>query len=187
VLARQRAKLPRGYLVFRSPSTIPSHTQYAKIWADGPKDDRKNLKLKVDFVYPADLAQYVNSSSGGMSEPVRSVSENVDLVRNRLARSTNADGTIGSPGARGDEAMMASPESLFAELQNLRKKYDAVVEYTVHLTAERDTIVQRLEETEKELTREQTRRRAAQNELPKGARKTDKNADKKVAQRVRYL
>ena len=50
--------------------------------------------------------------------------------------------------------MVASPESLFAELQNLRKKYDAVVEYTVHLTAERDTIVQRLEETEKELTRE---------------------------------
>ena len=147
------------------------------------------MKLKVDFDYPADLTQFANSSSGGgSSEPARSVSENVDLVRNRLARSTNADGTIGSPGMRGDEtATMASPESLFAELQNLRKKYDAVVEYTVHLTAERDTIVQRLEETEKELTREQARRRAAQNELPKGARKADKNADKKVTQRVHIM
>ena len=93
---------------------------------------------------------------------------------------------MGSPTHRGgmdDPNLVASPESLFAELQNLRKKYDAVVEYTVHLTAERDSIVQRLDETEKELTREVGRRRAAQSESPKGARKTDKNAEKKVAQR----
>ena len=126
----------------------------------------------MDFTYPSDLEQFAprgNSSSTNNNaghnntnpseQPVRSVSENVDLVRNRLARSSNPDGSIGSPSSRGnpgadDLTMMASPESLFAELQNLRKKYDAVVEYTVHLTAERDTIVQRLEETEKELTRE---------------------------------
>ena len=128
----------------------------------------------MDFTYPSDLEQFAprgNSSSANNNaghnnnpseqQPIRTVSENVELVRNRLARSQqNTDGSIGSPSSRNnagntdDPTMVASPESLFAELQNLRKKYDAVVEYTVHLTAERDTIVQRLEETEKELTRE---------------------------------
>jgi hypothetical protein len=32
-----------------------------------------------------------------------------------------------------------SSSDIYGDLQNLRKKYDAVVEYTVHLTAERGT------------------------------------------------
>ena len=43
-------------------------------------------------------------------------------------------------------------DEMFTELQNLRKKFDAVVEYTVHLTADRDNIVAQLTDTKKELT-----------------------------------
>jgi hypothetical protein len=45
------------------------------------------------------------------------------------------------------------------ELQNLRKKYDSVVEYTVHLTAERDSIVGQLESAQKELTNRDKRKK----------------------------
>jgi regulator of replication initiation timing len=79
---------------------------------------------------------------------------------------------------------MPSPETLYAELQNLRKKYDAVVEYTVHLTAERDTVVQRLEEAERELARETTRRRSQQAETPRGTSRVEKSVEKKNIQKV---
>lgn len=46
--------------------------------------------------------------------------------------------------------LSSSSETLFSDLQALRKKYDAVVEYTVHLTAERDTILNQLEDLKSE-------------------------------------
>ena len=73
------------------------------------------------------------------------------------------------------------PDQLYAELQSLRKKYDDVIAYTVHLTAERDTLITQNEETRRELAREAQRRRK---EDP-GSRgdKTEKLADnKKVVQ-----
>jgi hypothetical protein len=42
---------------------------------------------------------------------------------------------------------------MFAELQATRKKYDAVVEYTLTLTAERDMLSNKLEELQREHTR----------------------------------
>jgi hypothetical protein len=50
---------------------------------------------------------------------------------------------LSSPGGidNDDITSQINPESIFGELQNLRKKYDAVVEYTVNLTAERDLMV----------------------------------------------
>lgn len=45
-------------------------------------------------------------------------------------------------------------DNVLNELQTLRKKYDAVVEYTVHVTAERDTVVAELEELKKEGARD---------------------------------
>ncbi len=117
--------------------------QFTKIW-EGPKDDRKNIKLKVEFKYPEVV-------------PVRSAAaENVDGVRNRLSRneaSNNASsGNVLS-------APSNSPEVIFTELQNLRKKYDAVVEYTVHLTAERDAIVSQLETSQRELVKEKSKKK----------------------------
>lgn len=64
--------------------------------------------------------------------------------------------------SRSNESSNTAPESLKSaqeELEALRKKYDAVVEYTVHLTAERDTIVAQLEEAQKDLSREVAKRR----------------------------
>jgi hypothetical protein len=85
----------------------------------------------VDYLYPEEQQ---NST-----EPIKSVSENVESVRNRIAKASN----LSSPGGidNDDITSQINPESIFGELQNLRKKYDAVVEYTVNLTAERDLMV----------------------------------------------
>jgi hypothetical protein len=72
-----------------------------------------------------------------------------------------------------------SPEALLAELQSLRKKYDAVVEYTVHLTAERDYHFTQAEERRKEESRDKSKKKtdAAAPRLSKGG--GDKALDKK--------
>lgn len=70
-----------------------------------------------------------------------------------------------------------------AEYEQLKKKYDAVVEYTVHLTAERDAIVAQLEEAQRDLSREITKRRsAAAGEVGKAlkADKLEKKPETKV-------
>ena len=36
--------------------------KFTRIWGTGPKDDRKNLKLKVNFVYPEEDASPVEPS-----------------------------------------------------------------------------------------------------------------------------
>jgi hypothetical protein len=107
-----------------------------------------------------------------------SVSENVENVRNRLAASADANSSAARSSA-GDNA--TSPEAMFAELQALRKKYDAVVEYTVHLTAERDAIVTQLDLSQRELTKEKSKKKG---DTAGGNSKTDKDADKKVIEKV---
>lgn len=100
--------------------------EYNKLWEDSPKNDRK-LKLKVEFSYPP-------ASRSPSSGALKTESD----VAKQLARS-DAPLSTGS-----------SYEAVLGELQTLRKKYDAVVEYTVHLTAERDTLVGQLEEYKKD-------------------------------------
>jgi hypothetical protein len=68
-----------------------------------------------------------------------------------------------------------SSDAMLAELLSLRKKYDAVVEYTVHLTAERDTIVAQLEEVQREYAKEKSRKKEALDGL---------NAQSKASERV---
>lgn len=100
------------------------------------------MKLRVEFVYP---------------EPTRSPSP----------RKTNV-----SDSSRSDIASAgnSSSEAIFSELQTLRKKYDAVVEYTVQLTAERDTIVSQLEDAKRS------------KKTPLSPRKGERVMDKKVVQ-----
>jgi regulator of replication initiation timing len=59
------------------------------------------------------------------------------MIRNKFPRSEAIRGS-------------SSYESILSELQILRQKYDAVVDYTVHLTAERDSLVKQLEDTKAE-------------------------------------
>ena len=77
----------------------------------------------------------------------------------------------------------ANPESIFSELQALRKKYDAVVEYTVHLTAERDAIVSQLESAQRELNREKSKKKT-DGSAAAAVSGRDKSSDKKGADKV---
>lgn len=125
--------------------------QYTKIWDDSQKDDRKNIKLKVEFQYadkdtavPKDVAY-----QSAASTPVRN-SNGAETVRGVLAR---------PPGP--DEHLSGNSADSVKELEALKKKYDAVVEYTVHLTAERDTILAQLEVAQRQLASNSTTNKRA--------------------------
>lgn len=116
--------------------------ELTKIW-EGPKDDRKNIKLKVEFRYPEVTGAGASSSAGRSPTQPNKPDLRAGLVRN------------GSP----DDSQANTPEVMLSELQNMRKKYDAVVEYTVHLTAERDGIVAQLENLQRELNKEKAKKK----------------------------
>jgi len=142
--------------------------EFSKIW-EGPKDDRKNIKLKVEFKYPE-----VTSSVSSAPNPVAASAPNPGVAEINDLRSRIADvGSSIPSGRREDNApsggasspfVTHSPDILFTELQSLRKKYDAVVEYTVHLTAERDAIVQQLETSQRELIKEKSKKKTSEGE-----------------------
>lgn len=92
------------------------------LWNVAEKDDKVKKKLKVSFNLPEKLKQ-----GGG----------NAEDVKKKIAREEI------------DPANM-SPETIFQELQDLKKKYDALVDYTVHLTTERDEIGALLQTMQKE-------------------------------------
>lgn len=152
----------------------------------------------MEFKYPqaGEAAPTLNTSApvtntvasetvGSLGKPTTSLAQNVEIVRNKLARINASISDTSSAAAGGD-----SQESTRAELEGLKKKYDAVVEYTVHLTAERDTIVAQLEEAQRELSREI----AAKKRLGNGAERDGlaggktgvkgEKGDKKVIQKV---
>lgn len=99
------------------------------------------------------------------------ISENTEKFRDRLARDATED----------NAPTPSSPEVMLTELQNLRKKYDAVVEYTVHLTAERDSIVAQLEDLQRELNKERSKRKEGKDT---GTR-SDK-IEKKIIEKVSF-
>jgi len=154
------------------------------LW-DGPKDDRKSVKLKVEFAYADNISQQQGDASqthGGHSRQGPSVSENVESVRNRL--NVSEGGNRGAEDTPNAISASATPEAIFSELQSLRKKYDAVVEYTVHLTAERDAIVSQLEVSQRELSKEKSKRKGEAGGSGGGAGgKNEKGADKKVVEK----
>lgn len=108
------------------------------------------MKLKVEFKYPAVISS-PSRQPGVATKMPTSVAESVEQVRNRLQR---------SPAETDPSSLGGNPDLVVAELQNLRKKYDAVVEYTVHLTAERDSIVAQLESAQRELNKEKSKKKA---------------------------
>lgn len=63
-----------------------------------------------------------------------------------------------------------SQEQLFAEVTNLRRKYDELVSFSVNLTAERDILNNTLEQTKRELNREVAQRSALENKGGSGDR-----------------
>ena len=63
----------------------------SKLW-DGSKDDRKSIKLKVDFILPQEQPNSNNASKNTTDNtPSRkTISENVETVRSKLAFNGNA-------------------------------------------------------------------------------------------------
>jgi len=145
--------------------------ELSKLW-DGPKNDNRSVKLKVEFVLP-DRTPKADSAS---RRPAATVSENVENVRSKLS--------INEPSENYSSVITANPDSIFSELQALRKKYDAVVEYTVHLTAERDAIVAQLESAQRELNREKTKKKT--DGSPAAATGKDKGSDKKGTEKAGF-
>jgi hypothetical protein len=148
--------------------------QFSRIWDDSAKDDRRNQKLRVEFSFAEAIKPLPSvPEDSELSSPV---SSRIDGLR-ASAASVQPDLVSGSKSTADPSSM--SPEALLAELQSLRKKYDAVVEYTVHLTAERDYHFTQAEERRKEESRDKSKKKAdaAAPRLSKGG--IDKAVDKK--------
>jgi hypothetical protein len=126
----------------------------SKVW-DGKKDDKRNIKLKVEFITP---------NSNNNSSAQRRDNQEDGLPQALSSGSSAPTPSIPSSHSSSNSVAASSPEAVFAELQGLRKKYDAVVEYTVSLTQVKDDIVSQLEQTQRDLRRE----RASNETLMKG-------------------
>jgi hypothetical protein len=125
--------------------------EYQKVWETTSKNDKKNQKLKVEFK----LVDVASDDSANVNKPAPSIAENVEMVRNRISNMENS-----SEHKHVHPDLTGNPDAIIAELQSLRKKYDAVVEYTVHLTAERDYHFSQLEEVRREYAREKSRNKS---------------------------
>lgn len=134
---------------------------------DNNKGDKKNVRLKVDFKYQKNAKAPVPAKTSSTA------TANAEQNRNALARDPNED----------NAPVSNSPEVIFSELQTLRKKYDAVVEYTVHLTAERDNIVAQLEDIQRELTHERSNKKQRGGDGNSGSNRLDK-VEKKIVEKV---
>ena len=170
-LVQSKAISEEEYALIQGLTPVQRSNEYTKIWNTGAKDDRSNIKLKVDFAYPdasSNKGNVYNSKdvSSGASSGAKKPGGNSDLGQNdapaesSFSRGENA-GMYDDVGKFNDESRGvrgAAPlekegvGEVYIELQNLRKKFDAVVEYTVHLTADRDNIVAQLTETKRELS-----------------------------------
>jgi hypothetical protein len=134
--------------------------QFTKAWSSGNNEDRKNVRLKVNF-------QYDDKPNIRKNENI--LSDNAEILKNKLSRIEASIPTSPTNDAIKNDAILS-------ELLALRKKYDSVVEYTVHLTSERDTIISQMEELQKELNRERQKKKG---DNVKGATIQDAGTNKK--------
>ena len=131
--------------------------ELAKLWDRGD-EEKKSSKLKVDFhIVP-------ESVSPSSSKPSVSIQENSEDLRSKLSRNKNKE----------QEVSNLSPEVIMTELQNLRKKYDSVVEYTVNLTSERDSIVAQLEAAQRELAKGNSKKKDGKEVATRTEKKVEK-------------
>lgn len=143
-----------------------------RIWESQIKDDRRNQKLKVDFIYPNSSGQLETVLEGPETESP--ITTNIDKLRSNY----NIESITGSDYGTAERYSSAPGTDPFAELQSLRKKYDAIVEYTVHLTAERDYHFTQAEEKRKNENRDKSGQKKNVDTTPK-AKGADKAINKK--------
>lgn len=147
--------------------------EFSKFWEAAPKEERKNHKLKVDFVFPNSHNPLPTVHEGAELESP--ISANVDNIRKKLS----SEEPMVSNSL--NNSVAGTPEALLAELQSLRKKYDAIVEYTVHLTAERDYHFSQSEEkrSAEEKLRERSKKKSSDS-VPK-SKSGEKLMEKKAS------
>ena len=125
------------------------NSEFVNIWNDGRSDEKKSIKLKVDFEYPA---------------PVAPLSKTVEYSKN-------------SPEAAEVQGENQTFETFDVQkdLANLKKKYHDLVDYTAHLTADRDTLVAHLNEA-KEQNKNLSKEKARNNRNSSGVKSEKKPA-----------
>lgn len=104
------------------------------------------IRLKVQYQYP-EVASRSSAPRGASSPTGTGGDDDINAIN------SNLNNGVGG-GVTGD----SSYEACWAELQQLHRKYDQVREYTVHLTAERDTVVSKLERLQSELAQQEQAR-----------------------------
>lgn len=137
-------------LTIREPQPQPFsylNQQYTRIWDNGAKDDRKMTRLKVQFEYPESAKSSAASTTG---ESTDAGGNNSNKDKNR----SSSNHAMSSSGGEGDLVIDSSYEACWAELQSLKQKYDQVRDYTVHLTADRDSLVAKLERIQSEMAQD---------------------------------
>jgi hypothetical protein len=153
--------------------------KYAQIWAttdaaDKARQARMKKMLTVEFQYPVfGLGAFGEEKA---TKPSLTVSENVEILRNRLANESAAaapSSGVGVDAGDGLPAAVLSRERILEDLATLKKKYDAMIQYTVSLTAERDTLVLSLENAQRERAREVARAKDAGATTPKAGAADD--------------
>ncbi len=143
------------------------------------------MKLKVNFTYD-ETSKEAGSHSGGSGE---GSSANAEALRSKLLRDpSNSTALTNEGGEPGEDDAVHEPgskEALAAELTGLRKRYDAVVVYTVHLTAERDAIIAQLETAQKDLVKEKAKAKKGADSSQKDRNGLDKVPQKSEVSKYR--
>ena len=121
-----------------------------RVWDGASKDERKNFKLKVEYNYPELGSPHKNKKS----------TENTGDERDNITKENDIKSNIRKiEKKRVEEEEESNPENATSDYLNLKTKYSTLVEYTVCLVAERDTIARRLEESDRDLARENARKK----------------------------
>jgi hypothetical protein len=123
---------------------IERNNQYSRIWES--KENRSNLRLKVKFtnILSTNLN---NENDKGITKLQNTPRQN--NVNNKQQTPSNNENNFSSDNNENNSSG-DNNENIIEELLTLQRKFDQVVEYTVHLTAERDSIVSQLEDCKRE-------------------------------------
>jgi len=152
---------------YEQAGTGPGYESLTSMWAGvtgGQNNPVTNKKLHVRHIVQSDSQKAGGATAAGGGKASSS------------PHATTMPPKAGSLSVQQMEKL--SPPQLLSELQNLRRKYDELVAFSVNLTAERDILNNTLEQTKRDLNREMSKSAASDN---KNKGKKDENEKNKAA------
>jgi len=120
-----------------------------------PPEKMQIATVVVDFQFD-EGAGNKEGNADGRENASASLNSKVENMRDKLAAKAKwaqQEAAAASSGQGQDDGGPVNDRAVFQELQALRKKFDAILEYTCHLTQERDHMANQI----KELKRQQLR------------------------------